>query len=64
VPVLVIMVTGLLVSTVYLRHHYIVDLIAGAALVPWVLWATPRFDRWWQGGAGGRDRADASVGRP
>jgi len=47
VPVLVFVVTGLLVSTVYLRHHYVVDLLAGAVLVPWVVWATPRFDRWW-----------------
>ena len=47
-PILLIVVTGLLVSTVYLRHHYVIDLIAGALLVPWALWAAPRFDRWWQ----------------
>jgi membrane-associated phospholipid phosphatase len=35
------------VSTVYLRHHWVVDLLAGAALVPWVLWLTPRFERFW-----------------
>jgi membrane-associated phospholipid phosphatase len=46
-PVLLVFVLGLLVSTVYLRHHWVVDLIAGAALVPWVLWLTPRFERWW-----------------
>jgi membrane-associated phospholipid phosphatase len=50
VPVLVFVVTGLLVSTVYLRHHYVVDLVAGAFLLPWVVWATPRFDRWWNQG--------------
>ena len=50
-PVLLLAVTGLLVSTVYLRHHYVVDLIAGALLLPWVLWVTPRFDRWWAAGA-------------
>jgi membrane-associated phospholipid phosphatase len=49
-PILLFVVTGLLVSTVYLRHHYVVDLIAGAMLLPWVLWAAPRFDRWWQRG--------------
>jgi membrane-associated phospholipid phosphatase len=49
-PILLFVVTGLLVATVYLRHHYVVDLIAGAALMPWVLWAAPRFDAWWQGG--------------
>jgi membrane-associated phospholipid phosphatase len=45
-----IVVTGLLASTVYLRHHFVVDLVAGAALVPWVLWAAPRFERWWSAG--------------
>jgi membrane-associated phospholipid phosphatase len=47
-PVVVLMTTGLLVSTVYLRHHYVVDLLAGALLVPWVVWITPRFERWWR----------------
>ena len=46
-PVLFLGVAGLLVSTVYLRHHYVVDLLAGALLVPWALWIAPRFDRWW-----------------
>jgi membrane-associated phospholipid phosphatase len=48
--VLLIVVSGLLVATIYLRHHYVVDLLAGAALVPWALWAAPRFDRFWRGG--------------
>lgn len=51
-----IVVTGLLASTVYLRHHYVVDLFAGALLVPWVLWAAPRLDRWWAGAAEGSTR--------
>lgn len=54
-PVLLVFVAGLLVSTVYLRHHWVVDLIAGALLVPWVLWLTPRFERWW------RDRVQEPV---
>ena len=49
-PILLAFVVPLLVSTVYLRHHWVVDLLAGAALVPWVLWITPRFERWWHGG--------------
>jgi membrane-associated phospholipid phosphatase len=48
--VLLVGVSGLLVATVYLRHHYVVDLLAGAALVPWALWIAPRFDRWWSRG--------------
>ncbi len=47
VPILLIFVLGLLASTVYLRHHYVVDLIAGAMMIPWVFWVTPRVDRWW-----------------
>ena len=56
-PILLAFVVPLLVSTVYLRHHWVVDLIAGAALVPWVLWITPRFERWW--GPGGVAAATA-----
>ncbi|MFH1680438.1 MAG: phosphatase PAP2 family protein [Candidatus Eisenbacteria bacterium] len=51
-PILFFFVAGLLASTVYLRHHYVVDLIAGAFLVPWTAWATPRLDRWWTRWAG------------
>ena len=50
-PILLPVVLVLLVSTVYLRHHWVVDLIAGALLLPWVAWVTPRFDRWWRGAA-------------
>ena len=46
-PILLVVVTGLLLSTVYLRHHWVVDLIGGALLLPWVAWVTPRFERWW-----------------
>ena len=46
-PILLVFVVGLLVSTVYLRHHYVVDLVAGVLLLPWVVWITPRFERWW-----------------
>ena len=45
--VLLPIVIGLLLSTVYLRHHWVVDLIGGALLLPWVAWVTPRFERWW-----------------
>ena len=46
-PILLAFVIPLLVATVYLRHHWVVDLLAGVLLVPWVLWITPRFERWW-----------------
>jgi membrane-associated phospholipid phosphatase len=40
-------VLGLWVSTIYLRHHYAVDLIVGWALAPAALAVAPRLDRWW-----------------
>jgi len=40
-------VLGLWVSTIYLRHHYAVDLLAGFALAPIALLLAPRIDRWW-----------------
>jgi membrane-associated phospholipid phosphatase len=38
---------GLWVSTIYLRHHYAVDLLAGFALAPVALVVAPRLDRYW-----------------
>jgi membrane-associated phospholipid phosphatase len=38
---------GLWVSTIYLRHHFVVDLIAGWALAPVAVWVAPRLDAWW-----------------
>jgi len=46
-PILLTFVTGLLVSTVYLRHHWVVDLIAGGLLAPLIIWLTPRYERAW-----------------
>lgn len=40
-------VLGLWASTIYLRHHYVVDLFAGWALAPVAVAAAPRLDAWW-----------------
>jgi membrane-associated phospholipid phosphatase len=40
-------VLGLWVSTVYLRHHYVVDLVAGWMLAPVAMAVAPRLDGWW-----------------
>jgi membrane-associated phospholipid phosphatase len=45
--VLLPFVAGLWASTIYLRHHYFVDLVAGWALAPAALVLAPRLDRWW-----------------
>jgi membrane-associated phospholipid phosphatase len=39
--------TGLLLSTVYLRHHYVIDLLAGFALGILAYIYGPRIDAWW-----------------
>jgi membrane-associated phospholipid phosphatase len=46
-PILLAFVCVLLVSTVYLRHHWVVDLLAGVLLVPWSVWLAPRFEHFW-----------------
>ena len=38
---------GLWASTIYLRHHYFVDLLAGWALAPAAWLLAPRLDGWW-----------------
>ena len=40
-------VLGLWISTIYLRHHYVVDLVAGWLLAPVAVWAAPRADGSW-----------------
>lgn len=45
--VLLPFVLGLWVSTVYLRHHYAVDLLAGWMLAPLALALAPRLDHFW-----------------
>jgi membrane-associated phospholipid phosphatase len=40
-------VVGLWASTIYLRHHYFVDLVAGWVVAAAALWLAPRLDAWW-----------------
>lgn len=40
-------VLGLWTSTIYLRHHYTVDVLAGWALAPLAVALAPRLDAWW-----------------
>lgn len=46
VPMLVL-VLGLWASTIYLRHHFVVDLLAGFLLAPVAYSLAPRLDAWW-----------------
>jgi len=48
--------TGLFLSTIYLRHHYVVDLLAGFALGILAFFYGPRIEAWWQSRRPGTDR--------
>ncbi len=39
---------SLVLATVYLRHHYVVDILAGFALAVFVYFAAPGINRWWR----------------
>ncbi len=54
--VLLPMGAALVVSTVYLRHHYVIDILAGLALAVVAYAVAPALDAWW---LRQRDRADA-----
>jgi len=38
----------LIVSTVYLRYHYVIDVIAGVLFFFFTLWSGKRVHRWWE----------------
>lgn len=50
---------GLILATVYLRHHYVIDLIAGFALCFLTLWYAPKLEDWWN-----RKRERAGIKEP
>ncbi len=39
---------GLVFGTVYLRHHWVVDILAGFAITFFSFWAGPRLEDWWE----------------
>ncbi len=50
---------GLLLSTVYLRHHYVIDLIAGFALGIMAFTCGPGIDAWWRSQSRATAESDA-----
>jgi membrane-associated phospholipid phosphatase len=38
---------GLIIGTVYLRHHWVVDILAGFVLTFLAYWAGPKLEDWW-----------------
>ena len=46
-PFLYVFGSLLILATVYLRYHYVIDLIAGAALMAFTVWSAPKLWKWW-----------------
>jgi membrane-associated phospholipid phosphatase len=46
-----ILVVGILmiIATVYLRYHYVIDLVAGAGFYGFCMWTAPQLFDWWEG---------------
>ncbi len=44
----------LVIATVYLRYHYVVDLIGGVAFFAFAVWSGDRFQGWWERARGER----------
>jgi len=38
----------LIAATVYLRYHYVVDLLAGALFMLFTVWTAPKLRQWWE----------------
>ncbi len=54
--------TALVLGTVYLRHHYVVDIIAGFMLSIFIYFVAPKIDRWWCAKRISAGTADESCG--
>ncbi len=39
---------SLVLATIYLRHHYVIDILAGFALAIFTYFVAPHLDAWWQ----------------
>jgi membrane-associated phospholipid phosphatase len=46
-PVMLFFGVGLTLATIYLRHHWVVDIIAGIAIALVADRVTPPLERWW-----------------
>lgn len=45
--VLYVFGTLLIISTVYLRYHYVIDLVGGLVFMVFTVWSGPRLAAWW-----------------
>ncbi|MDI6767754.1 MAG: phosphatase PAP2 family protein, partial [Bacteroidota bacterium] len=38
----------LIIATVYLRYHYVIDLVGGVLFMIFTIWSAPKLVRWWE----------------
>ncbi len=46
--ILYVLGTLLIISTVYLRYHYVVDVVGGAIFMLFTVWTAPKLFSWWE----------------
>lgn len=44
---LLVVGTLLIISTIYMRYHYVVDVMAGMLMFVFAVWSGKKIDRWW-----------------
>jgi membrane-associated phospholipid phosphatase len=62
-PVMAFFGLGLIVGTVYLRHHWVVDIVAGIAVALVADRISPPLERWWAAKAAALDAAGGETER-
>ena len=50
--------TLLIISTIYLRYHYVVDVIGGIVFMIFTVWTAPKIFAWWEGIGTPTDKSD------
>ena len=46
--ILLLFGTLLIISTVYLRYHYVIDVIGGTVFMLFTVWTAPKLSAWWE----------------
>ncbi len=52
--IMTVLATLLIIATVYLRYHYVIDLIGGAIFFLFTIWSGKKIQTWWENKAGSK----------
>lgn len=59
-----VLVTLLIIGTIYLRYHYVIDLVAGIIFCVFTIWSGHRLERWWDSKRKHLERSSDSSEEP